>query len=121
MRGSTVTLTKILHSSFVRSLSVYLTAFPLSPLKSCYYALVGCNDFNTLSLEPCRALDIYAYPFQQVQLLPERESIRVSLGPSVIDTTLSSPQPQNQRSDPALLEEHRNRLFNEYVFQSIIK
>ncbi len=54
-------------------------------------------------------------------IAPRTESIRVSLGPSVIDTTLSSPQPQNQRSDPALLEEHRNRLFNEYVFQSIIK
>ena len=40
-------LTKKFHANpFVRSLDVYITAFPFVPLRSCYYALVECNDFN---------------------------------------------------------------------------
>ena len=42
-------LTKKFHAvPFVRSLDVYITAFPFVPLRSCYYALVECNDSNLL-------------------------------------------------------------------------
>ena len=42
-------LTKKFHANpFVRSLDVYITAFPFVPLRSCYYALVECNDSNLL-------------------------------------------------------------------------